>query len=299
MTRKPLASMSGFGAGHGAAGRVRVAVEIRTVNQRGLDVAVNLPDALQPMEPEVRAAIVAALARGRVDVRVQVERPAGRGGPGLRPLVDAPVAARHARELAALARRLGLERPRIESILALPGVLVREDPAPDPRALARGLAAGLTAALGRLVIMRRREGVALARDLLGRAASLEGGVREVERRWPEARRALEERQAGRLKELFERAGEGARASTAREFVAAADRGDVSEELTRLASHLAQFRETVAGGSPAGRKLEFLAQEFHREVNTIGSKSQDAALTRVVVAMKEDVERIREQLANVE
>lgn len=300
MSRARLRSMSGFGAADRPAGAgLGIAVEIRSVNQRGLEVAVSLPEGLQAADPEVRERVGAALARGRVDVRVRLERAAARAAGGGPRLLDPGLAAAYARELMALARRLKLDPPRVEALASLPGVVGREPAPPEPRRLGPALRGALAAALDRLVAMRGREGAALARDVLARAAALERGAAEVARGWPVARRALEERQAGRVRELLERLGEGAKAGAIKELLGAADRGDVSEELTRLASHLEQLRATVAGGSPAGRKLEFLAQELHREVNTIGSKSQDAGITRVVVAMKEDVERIREQAANVE
>jgi uncharacterized protein (TIGR00255 family) len=146
--------------------------------------------------------------------------------------------------------------------------------------------------------MRRREGEALARDLLARLQAIEKGAAEVARLAPSQVNAVRERLSARIAELT-RGVPLDPARLAQEVALFADRTDVAEELTRLASHLAQARELIASDAPAGRKLEFLVQEVNREINTIGSKSQHAAIAALVVELKAELERVREQVQNVE
>jgi len=190
-------------------------------------------------------------------------------------------------------------RQRVEALLQLPGVLAREESPPAGRAALELARRALAAAADRAAAMRRKEGRTLARDLSGRLAVLERGADAIEAAWPPARERQRERSVARVRELLERAGDGKAAAAAKEIVAAAERGDVTEELVRLRSHLAQCRAALAGAGPVGRKLDFLVQELHRELHTIAAKSDGAPEIQRVVGLKEEVERIREQVQNLE
>lgn len=297
MSGKALHSMSGFGAATASAAGTAVTVEIKTVNHRGLDVSVSLPDLLFSFDREFRERIAAALTRGRVDVRVTVERETA--GPAAGPLLDPALAAKYAAELKTLAKKLGLAPPSIGTIVGLPGVTGRKADKREVAKLGEAALKALMLALPKLVAMRRKEGAALAADLREKLASIEALVGRIEAGWPAAAEAVREASAVRLKALLERLGEDKKAAAARDLIAMADRGDASEEISRLRSHLVQIRETIAGGSPAGRKLDFLAQELHREASTTSAKSPSAGITAFTVALREDVERIKEQVANAE
>lgn len=294
---RPFHSMTGFGSATVASGDVRVLVEIKTVNHRGLDVSLGLPDILFPLEREFRERIAAALTRGRVDIRVTIERQAA--GAASAPLVDPGLAAKYAKELTALAKQLGLAPPSIGTIVGLPGVTGRRADPRETKRIGEAARRSLAQALDKLLAMRRKEGAALAADLRAKLSSIESLVGKIEAGWPAAADAVREASAVRLKALLERLGEDKKAAAARDLVAMADRGDASEEISRLRSHLVQIRETIAAGSPAGRKLDFLAQELHREASTTSAKSPSAGITAFTVALREDVERIKEQVANAE
>jgi uncharacterized protein (TIGR00255 family) len=213
--------------------------------------------------------------------------------------VDAALAGEYVRAWRELQDRLGLPGAiAIGDVLQAEGVVKLEERPADLGAARAAVAAALQAALDALTAMRGVEGEALARDLGARLDLVEALVAKVERAAPES---IEHYRA----RLAERIGEVARgfvpdpARLAQEVALFADRMDVSEEITRLRSHVAQTRGLMAGSEPAGRKMEFLVQEMHREANTIGSKSQSAEIATAVVALKAEIERMREQVQNVE
>src|SRR5207237_143517 len=186
----------------------------------------------------------------------------------------------------------------VHDIAGMEGVISLAEAAPDLSAMGGAVQGALAAALDGLEEMRRREGEALARDLLSRLTTIEAGAREIGRLAPMQVQAARERLEARIAELARGVALDP-ARLAQEVALFADRTDVAEELTRLASHLEQARGLVAGDAPAGRKLEFLVQEVNREINTIGSKSQHAAIASQVVDLKAELERVREQIQNVE
>ncbi|MBR6022114.1 MAG: DUF1732 domain-containing protein, partial [Kiritimatiellae bacterium] len=193
---------------------------------------------------------------------------------------------------------------RVADVLAVPGVLAEADAGETSEKAEAALEEALGAALDELVAFREREGAALASDLLGRVAALEGLRGELEGLAPGVGKAYEERLRRRIAELLEGAGLGAAGPETeerivREVALFVDRADVTEELVRLRSHLAAMGEALRGDGAAGRRLDFLAQEAGREINTIGSKANDAEMTRRVVAFKTELERVREQIQNIE
>jgi len=290
-----LRSMTGFGRGAHTGAAYRVQVEIRSVNHRYREIVARVPRELPGLEEPIRARVAGEVARGRVDVFVTAE-----ALPGTRTTrIDTKLARRYHDALEALGRELGVAGGVELSLLAsLPGVIALEEGAADTEACWRDVAPALDQALAALGAMRRAEGAALAADLEAAAERLGRRVEEVEARAPLVVEAYRARLVQRIQDL---AGDVSvdPDRLAAEVVVFADRADLTEELVRLRSHLAQFRAALGVDEPVGRKLDFLLQEMNREVNTIGAKAHDAELAGTVVEMKTEIERMREQVQNVE
>jgi uncharacterized protein (TIGR00255 family) len=275
-------------------------VEARAVNHRHLDLRFRLPRVLAEFEPGVRERVQLRLSRGKVDVSVSTAA----GNSALQELtIDRDAAGEYARIAAELATIAGVAGPlSVDALLGLPGVaaFVERDLPPDE--LEAGLIGAVTAAVDALDEMRVREGAALERDLRARLEIVKGLARSLEGRSEVVRDAARERLAKRAKQLQLETGIIDEARLHHEIVLAADRLDVTEEIVRLQSHVEQFRAIVAGGAtgePIGRRLDFLMQEFGREANTIGSKGNDSPIAHQVVELKTEIERMREQVQNVE
>lgn len=292
-----IRSMTGFGSGRGQAAGEALTVELRSVNGKFCEVKPHLSRELSSLEPEVGKAVKARLGRGVIDVTVRRESSGALRG--LVPRVDLALAASYAKALRELKSELGLAgEPSVHDVALLEGVLTLAEAPPDLAAVGLALQAGLSMALDALQEMRGREGEALARDLLARLEVIERGAASIRTLAPLSVEAVRERLAVRIAELA-RGVSVEPARLAQEVAFFADRVDVAEELTRLASHLTQLRALIASEGPAGRKLEFLVQEVNREINTIGSKAQHAGIAQQVVEMKAELERVREQIQNVE
>jgi uncharacterized protein (TIGR00255 family) len=274
-------------------------VEVRSVNGRFAEVAIRGPRIVGAFEPAIQAGVEEALVRGSVTVGVSIQRRGDETGL----VVDAGAARQYATLLTELRNAAGLtpaEAPvTLESLLRYPEVIA---PAAEDDDAARTEAWGaiepaLAEALEALDAMRIQEGRAIAEDLEHRLGLIEASLTDVEARAPvrvqEARNRLRER----LEELLgdERVN---RDRLETELALLADRLDVSEECVRLRSHLGQFRDALAAHDAVGRRLNFLSQELNREANTIGSKANDAEVARLVVGIKEELERMREQVQNV-
>jgi uncharacterized protein (TIGR00255 family) len=290
-----IRSMTGFGSGRGAASGEEIAVEVRSVNHKFCEVKVRLPRELSALEMEITRVVKDRLARGGIEVTV---RRAGPGG-SMAPRVDAALAEAYARAHAEVAARLGLHgQVSLSDIIAAEGVIRLDDREADLDAARAATEKALLLALEALGAMRAREGEALRRDLESRLATVEGLVVRVEALAPLAVEHHRARLAERVLELT-RGIPLDPGRLAQEIALLAERTDVAEEVTRLRSHVAQARQLLGSGEPAGRKLDFLVQEMHREANTIGSKSQHAEISTVVVGLKAEIERMREQVQNVE
>lgn len=288
-------SMTGFGRGTASADGTDVTVEVRSLNGRYCDVTVRSPRGLAPHEADIQNRVKDALERGKVNVSVQVQRPTESA-----PLrVDAAAASAYRRLLDELRAAARIEEPvGMEHLLKFPDLLVAdEDDTDEDEALWTATQDALTEALAALTAMRRQEGDALETDLRDHLAALETELDAVEQAAPArieaARAALHER----IADLFddERID---RDRLELEIALLADRLDVNEECVRLRSHLALFRDALASEEAVGRRLNFLAQEFNREINTIASKANDPAIAHRAVTMKEELEKIREQVQNV-
>lgn len=291
----PVRSMTGFGTGQAPLGTGRVVAEIRTVNGRTLDVRVRAPECLDGAVPAAEQRVRERLRRGRVDVSLRTE-----GSVIPPPVLDVDRALSAVQALEALRDRVAPSSEVPLSLLSLvPGLFA--PPAEETLfAMRAAIAAAVDRALEGVVASRSAEGIATARDLAGRIALM----RAARDRIAERARELPSRAFDKLRaRLAALVGEGALDGARLEMEAAivADRADVHEELARLGTHLEHFEEVVAGEDEdgAGRRLDFLLQEMQREATTLGAKSQDAAIARDVVAMKVEIERMREQVQNVE
>ncbi len=292
-----LNSMTGYGRGGVEEERFTLSTEVRTVNSRFLDVRLRLPRELNALDARVRALIGRFFRRGQVDVSVRVKS-VGDGESGV--VIDAEAATGYAREAERLRQQLGLQGElELSTLLGLPGVArLREPELEEQTAVAPALLRAAEEACAEALAMRVREGAALEAELRERLSGLGAAVTEIEARADEVKRGVRARLEKRLGALAPEI-EIDPARLAQEVVLYSERMDVTEETVRLRSHLAQFQEALALPGPVGRKLEFLLQEIGREVNTIGSKAADAPLSRVVVELKTELEKLREQVLNVE
>ena len=290
-----LASMTGYGHGECRWGDVRVEAEISSVNRKQFDLQLHMQRPLQVLESRIQDEVGRAVARGRITLSLSVAlAPGGRR----RVRVDEALARGYVEAVRKAAPRLELpDRLDSRALAEMPDVLIVEHPEDDADRLWPAIRRALRQALSALVRMRRREGRALERDLRRRMDELERRVGRIERHAPAAVRRHRAALVARLKEAG--VAPDADDRIAREIALFADRSDVAEEITRLRSHLAQARRLLAAREPAGRSLDFLAQELFREINTVGSKSGDASITAEVVAFKAELERVREQVQNVE
>ena len=296
--RRMTHSMTGFGKAAWKDAACDISVEVRAVNHRYLTVKCRLPAVLAEAEGRFQEILRRRIRRGSVDLSVRLET--------AKPLVTWQVNESALQSyLGAAARLSRLEGIRggelsLESALALPGVIESRECREIPAAIVRAARRAVEDAVERLDAMRAAEGRRLAAFLVRRRRSLETLVKRIARRAPAAARRQQQKLKRRVAELL--AGQPlppGDPTLAREIAFLADRLDVTEELERLQSHFEQFDRTLAGEGAAGRALEFLVQEIGREINTIGSKSSDAATARLVVAAKAELEKIREQVQNIE
>jgi len=293
-----IRSMTGYGRAEVSGPRISAAVECRSVNHRHLDISLKLPRALAVYEPDARRLIQAALQRGRVDVSATLTPAGGAGGTTLS--VNAAQAREYATAARAVADELRLTATlRVEWLLAQPGVLTRDtEPAVAPEEGWALVAQALEAALADLVARREAEGKALAQELGALHETLEAQMALVAARVPVAQTRRMTRLRERIQALLgEIPVDEGRLAT--EVAALAERADITEELARLRVHLGDLRARIDEGGQVGRPLDFLIQEINREVNTVGSKADDLEISQAVIAAKATLEKIREQVQNIE
>ena len=291
-------SMTGFGRGEASGESIAVTVEVRSVNHRHLDVAMRLPRSLAALELDVRRLVQSRVERGRLDIAVQLTPLAGAATQRVQ--VDAALAREYVARARALAMELGLDgAPNLAWLLEQPGVVRLEDPEPiEPAAPWPLLAEALGRALDELVARRTAEGDRLAEALRTLHAELATNVDLVAVRAPATTARREERLRDRLRALLaETAIDQSRLVT--EAAVWADKSDVTEELARLRAHLAEFTLLLDKDGPVGRPLDFLIQELNREINTVASKADDLEMSQAALAAKGVLEKIREQVQNLE
>jgi uncharacterized protein (TIGR00255 family) len=288
--------MTGYGRGEATSDGAKFTVELSTVNRRQSEIVMALPRDLSELEVRIRQVINARISRGRTNVLVALHQTAA----AQRSLaLDVALARSYHDAMRALQEELGAPGEiTIDTILQAPGVMRPPEEAIDADRAWPALERALEAALGDLIKMREREGKHLAKDLIRRLKAIRKLLKEIRAQHPEVLKKFR----AALAERIEKAGLAAEETDDRlshEIFLFADRSDVSEELTRLESHLAQFAHHLRKEEPVGRALEFIVQELFRELNTLGAKANDALISQRVVACKTELEKIREQVQNLE
>ncbi|HEY3114172.1 MAG TPA: YicC/YloC family endoribonuclease [Gemmatimonadaceae bacterium] len=290
-----ISSMTGFGAAEGMVGDARANVEIRTVNHRFFSPNLKLPPAFARWEGEIREMLRQRIARGHVALTVRVDRAGSTG-----PVIDEARLAQYTNTLKELQKKHALGgEVDLATVLRLPDVVTPPSEEMDSGA-GEALAGIVAKAVENLITMRRAEGAQLAAFLLDRVAAVETRLARIETRAPIRLKEHHERVKRTVSDLIGGAGADPQ-RIAQEIAILADKLDVAEELDRFRSHLVAFRETARSqtADPVGKRLGFILQEMVREANTIGSKASDAQIQEDVIAIKEELERIREQVENLE
>jgi uncharacterized protein (TIGR00255 family) len=293
-------SMTGFGRASGAlSARFFVAVTVKSVNHRFLETSVRLPEYLWELEPMLRALASETFSRGKLDVSIRVQRTQQ---PEYNIRINQQIANAVVPQLKTIADELGLGHTFSGSdLLRVPDLLQVEPVDNEVSEEEREALANLTrAAFEQLMAMRKREGESLHTDIVARVATIRRLQEALASHREEIRSELLANYQQRVQEIAAQANvEVSQERIAQEVVMMVEKGDIAEELTRLTHHVEQTERAISGKEPAGKKLDFLSQEMLREINTMGSKSRAASIRTLVVELKTEVERIREQVQNVE
>ncbi len=288
--------MTGYGRGEYKAGGVELTVEIKTVNNRYLDASVKCPRIFNAYEEEVRSAVRKKLTRGHADVFISLSDKRERQKTLTLDENAAKAYVASAEKLLSLFPEL-VNDLSVTGVMRLPDVIKQDDIAAADEEIIAALNCALSQALDNLNAMRLKEGAKLEEDMLSRMSAIETLVNKIETRAP----LVAENYRQKLKAKMEKLLGGAEVDESRlltEVAVFSDKSNIDEELTRLHSHISQFRE-ICKEQLVGRKLDFLVQEFNRETNTVCSKSNDLEVTRLGLALKNEIEKIREQVQNVE
>jgi uncharacterized protein (TIGR00255 family) len=292
-----IKSMTGYGRAEAIVGGKRIVVEIKSLNHRFLEVSLRLPGALSSLELELKKKINARFSRGKIEVGVRMdssvspERGAGLG-------LNMPLLRNYYSLLSKVKEELDLpDEINLTVMSSFRDIFVSQDD-DDLEAVWQKLEVLLEEAVAMLMVMRAKEGEALVRDLRGRINVVEQAVEIIQNRVPQVLKAYQKRLTERIKELVGDMEVDA-ARLIQEVAIMAEKSDITEEIVRFRSHIAQFVEMLKGDEAVGRKIDFLIQEMGREVNTIGSKSNDAEISMGVIEIKSELARIREQVQNLE
>ncbi|NIQ87812.1 MAG: YicC family protein [Deltaproteobacteria bacterium] len=290
-----LHSMTAFGRGEAGADGYRFTVELRTLNHRFCDVRIKLPRKYSDFEEDIKKKVSSEFSRGRIEVSVLADDTLDK----VQHLtVDTELAKTYKRLLLILQEELGLQGDlRLESLLNFRDLFAFQEDEESREKAWSVVETALDQAVSGCLLMRQEEGEAIARDLSGRLNQLEVLTGEVETRAPLVVDDARDRLQKRIQDLLETELDETR--LAQEVAFFAEKSDITEEVVRLQSHIQQFRDLLEASGPRGRQLEFLLQEMHREVNTIGSKANDLEIAQKVIQMKTELERFREQIQNVE
>jgi uncharacterized protein (TIGR00255 family) len=293
-----MKSMTGYGRGECSQDGFKITVELGAVNRRQSEISVNLPRELEMLETQIRDVINREIARGRVTARIGIHTANGRLSAQAH--INLPLAKAYTTELGKLAKQLKLSGDiTLDQVLRAPGVFQTDEELVDAESIWPAVEKALRQALTALLKMREREGGHLARDLAARIGVMRRAMEKIQKQAPQTGENHRQQLLTRIRAagLENIAPDDER--LLKEVVLFADRSDISEELTRLQSHFQQFEDCRQAKEPVGRTLDFLAQEMNREINTIGSKANDALVAREVVILKAELEKFREQAQNVE
>lgn len=290
-----MRSMTGYGRCTRVIDGRQLTIEVKSVNHRFLDLGFRMPRSFAFLEEDARRIIGQRLNRGHVDLFATYRN--------LRTdartvTVDSALLSAYMGALDSIGETSGMRDDRtLMSVSRLPDVLVVEEAEEDREALKLLMAEALGGALDEMVAMREREGASMKADLILHVDEIERMTGEIEQRYPETVAEYQQRLKQRVEELL--GGDMDEQRLLQEVAVMADRSAIAEETVRLHSHIAQLRELFEQDEPVGRRIDFIVQELNREVNTISSKSQDIPITRLVVSCKAEIEKLREQLQNVE
>jgi uncharacterized protein (TIGR00255 family) len=290
--------MTGFGEARSQADGMAVAVEVRTINSRHFKLSYRASEGYGALEPEVEAVVRETIRRGTVQLNLRVDR--GASVDDYR--INTEVVENYRRQLEKYTGHSEWNDPDdLRMLLSLPGAVDEKSRGDyDPRDDWPAIEPVVRAAIASLTKMRTEEGVALAADLAHNGRQIAEFLDAIARRAPEVTQSYQSRLTGRVQQVLSELNVTVEpADLLREVALFADRSDISEEIVRLRSHLQQYEAALLMAESSGRKLEFIAQEMGREINTIGSKANDAEISRLVVEIKTALERIREQIQNVE
>lgn len=292
-----MKSMTGFGRGSATGDNFSVSVDLKTVNNRFLDVHLRMGSELSAIEPLIKRRITERLSRGRVDANLTFERTGEVSYELNRPLIAGFISA-----MRAMQQEFNVKgEPDLNVLARLPGAMQPVRDSIDEE-MVRGVERAVEEALDELERMREREGQSLVAEMLGRLVEIERHIPVIEAAADglvEAYRARLQKRIGELLARDNQAIELDQGRLAQELAYLADRSDITEELARLRSHLAQFREAIVSGGEVGKRLDFLLQELNREANTVLSKSTEISIKESALAIKAEVEKLREQVQNVE
>ena len=287
--------MTGYGRGQAPCGGTRVSVEIQTLNKRQSEILISLPPELVSLEADLRTKVNRQLYRGRISVTVSVVGT----GIGIQPMINENLARTYLEHFKRLQKQLSITGEiTIEAILRLPGVVSVVEKSPCTPATRTAAETALDLALAQLLQMRAKEGATLHKDLTRRTRLIRQALVKIRK----LQSHVSKRHRTLLLERIQKVGVDLKLDDdrlAKEVAFFAERSDFSEELTRLESHLDQFAEIAGKDKPIGRTLEFITQEIGRELNTLTSKANDAEISQMVVHCKAELEKIREQIQNVE
>jgi len=291
-----IKSMTGYGAGTAQISGKTFSVEIKSVNSRYSDFSVKLPRIYTFLEDALRKAAGETIKRGKVDIYINVETS---GESDVVVNLNKPLAEEYLSALRSLSEELGIaSNATAETFLRIPDVFSVEKAPEDNEAITAAVLEALRSALDSFDKMRIAEGEKLALDLKEHLAFIENATAEIEKRSPEIVNEYRRRIEERMRDILQGAAyDETRLLT--EVAIFADKVNVNEEIVRLKSHVSQFLQMLENGGCVGRKIDFLIQEMNREINTIGSKSNDLDVARIVIDVKAEIEKLREQIQNVE
>lgn len=289
-------SMTGFGRAEASEGKRKFTVELKSVNHRYLDLNIKMPKQLNALESEIRSFLKEQIGRGKVDVYITCEK---EHEDAVFLKYNASLAASYLKYLRAMAEEFELEDDiRVSTLSRYPDVFVMEETPADEEELWNGLREALTGACRQFVAARAAEGENLKADLLDKLEELLSDVQFIEKRSPEIMAEYRQRLEDKVKELLgDRQLDDARIAT--EVTIYADKICVDEETVRLKSHIFSMKDALTKGGAIGRKLDFIAQEMNREANTILSKANNIEISDVGINLKTGIEKIREQIQNIE
>ena len=291
-----IKSMTGYGGAKGASGKLELSIEVKSVNNRYLDSTIKMPRVFNSLEEPLKAIVHKAISRGKVDVFISID---SSKSDDIEIKVNRPLVEAYVTALRTIAWENELSSDlRVADLTRFPDILQAEKREVDADALCNDLSTVLEAALLNFNEMRKREGDKLSHDISLRLDEIERLTKLAEELSPKSVEEYRKKLEARMNEILQTTNiDEARILT--EAAVFADRVAINEETVRLRSHIEQLRELICSEEPVGRKIDFLLQEFNREANTIGSKGNDTEMSKIIVDLKAEIEKIREQAQNIE